>query len=112
MALLSKNYKIPRSNVGLGGFFTNQDGVRYHVPSWTVVEKDTTYENLILEDKPFTELFEEKQNEEQWKFTSARSGEEYIVRYNIKKELSCSCWGYIAHKKCKHIKEVESYDNN
>ena len=43
---------------------------------------------------------------EQWKFTSARSGDEYIVRYNIRKELSCSCWGYIAHRKCKHIKEV------
>tara|TARA_R110000868_G_scaffold98798_1_gene272046 strand:- start:1948 stop:2283 length:336 start_codon:yes stop_codon:yes gene_type:complete len=108
MDLLSKTYKIPRTNVGLGGFFTNLDGVRYHTPSWTVVEEDTTYEDLILEEKPFTELFEEKQNEEQWKFTSARSGEEYIVRYNIRKELSCSCWGYIAHKKCKHIKEVEN----
>ena len=98
-------YIIPRSNVGLGGFFTALDGTRYHAPSWTVVEEDTTFDDLEFEAKPFEELFEEKQ-EEQWKFTSARSGEEYIVRYNVRKELSCSCWGYIAHKKCKHIKEV------
>ena len=97
-------YIIPRTNIGLGGFVT-LNNIRYHTPSWTVVEEDTTFDDLELEAKPFQELFEEKK-EEQWKFTSARSGEEYIVRYNARKELSCSCWGYIAHKKCKHIKEV------
>jgi hypothetical protein len=51
-------------------------------------------------------LFEEKV-EKNWKFISARSGDEYIVRYNIRNELSCSCWGYIGHGKCKHIKEVK-----
>ena len=100
-------YIIPRSNVGLGGFITLK-GIRYHVPSWTVVEEDTTFDNLEFEAKPFEELFKEKKEDELWKFTSARSGEEYIVRYNVRGELSCSCWGYIAHKKCKHIKEVES----
>ena len=99
-------YIIPRTNVGLGGFVTLND-VRYHTPSWTVVEEDTSFDDLEFEAKPFEELFEEKK-EEQWKFTSARSGEEYILRYNIRKELSCSCWGYIAHKKCKHIKEVHA----
>ena len=99
-------YIIPRTNIGLGGFIT-LNGIRYHVPSWTKVEEDTTFDDLELEAKPFQELFEEKK-EEQWKFTSARSGEEYVVRYNVRGELSCSCWGYIAHKKCKHIKEVES----
>ena len=97
---------IHRTNIGLGGFVTLKD-IRYHVPSWTVVEEDTTFDDLEFEAKPFEELFEEKK-EEQWKFTSARSGEEYIVRYNVRKELSCSCWGYIAHKKCKHIKEVNA----
>ena len=99
-------YIIPRTNIGLGGFIT-LNGIRYHVPSWTEVEEGTTFDDLELEAKPFQELFEEKK-EEQWKFTSARSGEEYVVRYNVRGELSCSCWGYIAHKKCKHIKEVES----
>src|SRR6056300_1369531 len=99
-------YIIPRTNIGLGGFIT-LNGIRYHVPSWTEVEEDTTFDDLELEAKPFQDLFEEKK-EEQWKFTSPRSGEEYVVRYNVRGELSCSCWGYIAHKKCKHIKEVES----
>jgi len=69
------------------------------------VEESTTFEDLIMEKKPFEELFEEKK-EESWKFISERSGEEYIVRYNIRGELSCSCWGYISHKNCKHIKSV------
>lgn len=97
-------YIIPRTNVGLGGF-TTLNGIRYHVPSWTKVEENTTFDDLELEAKPFQELFE-KEEEKQWKFVSARTGEEYIVRYNIKQELSCSCWGYISHRKCKHITEV------
>ena len=101
---MSRTYTIPRTNVGKGGFF-NIGGKRYHGPSWTVVEEDTTFDDIEFAAEPFAELFEEKK-EEQWKFTSARSGDEYIVRYNIRKELSCSCWGYIAHRKCKHIKEV------
>ena len=108
MAQSRRTFNIPRSNVGLGGFFTALDGTRYHVPSWTIVDSNTSFEDLIVDPKPFNELFEEKKNEEQWKFTSARSGEEYIVRYNARKELSCSCWGYIAHKKCKHIKQVQN----
>jgi|TARA_B110000908_G_scaffold56610_1_gene68904 hypothetical protein len=105
---MRKQYTVPKSNVGKGGFFINQEGVRYHTPSWTVVEKDTTFDDILIEAQPFEELFKEKKEEKQWKFTSARSGEEYIVRYNIRNELSCSCWGYISHKKCKHIKEVQS----
>ena len=106
MAQSRRTFNIPRSNVGLGGFFTSIDGIRYHTPSWTVVDADTTFDDLILEAKPFEELFEKK--EKQWKFTSARSGEEYIVRYNAAGNLSCSCWGYIAHKNCKHIKDVKT----
>jgi hypothetical protein len=101
---MRKTYTIARTNVGKGGFF-HVGGKRYHGPSWTEVEEDTTLDDIEFEAEPFAELFEEKK-EEQWKFTSARSGDEYIVRYNIRKELSCSCWGYIAHRKCKHIKEV------
>jgi transketolase len=101
---MRKKFVIARTNVGKGGFF-HVGGKRYHGPSWTEVEEDTTLDDIEFEAEPFAELFEEKK-EEQWKFTSARSGDEYIVRYNIRKELSCSCWGYIAHRKCKHIKEV------
>ena len=37
-------YIIPRTNVGFGGFVTLND-VRYHTPSWTVVEEDTTFDD-------------------------------------------------------------------
>ena len=101
---MSKKYIIPKSNVGKGGFF-HIGGKRYHGPSWIEVEEDTTFDDLEFEAEPFSELF--KEEEKQWKYTSARSGEEYIVRYNIRNELSCSCWGYIAHRKCKHIKQTQ-----
>lgn len=101
-----RTFTIPRSNVGLGGFFTSINGVRYHTPSWTVVDADTTYDDLILEPKPFKELFDEPKT---WKFKSASSDKEYTVRQG-RNGLHCDCWGYIAHKKCKHIKEVKAND--
>lgn len=108
---MRKKYVIEKTNVGLGGFFSI-GGKRYHGPSWIEVEEDTSFEDLEFEPQPFAELFEEKAEQEQWKFTSARSGEEYIVRYNIRNELSCSCWGYIGHGNCKHIKEVKKEIND
>lgn len=102
-------YIVPRTNIGIGHIL-HLNGKHYHVPSWTEVTPETTINDIELEAQPFKELFEEKEIQ-QWKFTSARSGEEYIVRYNISGNLSCSCWGYIAHKKCKHIKEVKELSN-
>ena len=102
-----RKFTVPPSNVGKGGIITGPvSGKRYHVPSWTEVDDDTTLEDIIVEKRDFTELFEEPK-EQQWEFISARSGDKYIVRYNVRGDLSCSCWGYIAHKRCKHIKEVE-----
>ena len=49
-------YIIPRTNIGLGGFVTLKN-IRYHVPSSTVVEEDTTIDDLEFESKPFEELF-------------------------------------------------------
>ena len=95
-------YKIPYSNVGLGGFI-NLDGKKIHTPSWTEVHPKTNFEDLEVEKKPFEELFVEPKT---WKFKSASSDKEYTVKYNAKGMLSCDCWGYIAHRKCKHIREV------
>lgn len=108
MAQLRKTFNIPRTNVGLGGFVTFNN-VRYHTPSWTVVEADTTFDDLILEAKPFSELFD-KEEEKLWKFKSASSDKEYTVRLKRDGSPYCDCWGYIGHKKCKHVKEVLSYD--
>ena len=95
-------YKVPYSNVGSGGLVT-VNGKRYHTPSWTEVHPETTMDDIIVEKNPFDELFVEPKT---WKFKSASSDKEYTVRMNAKGNLSCDCWGYIAHRKCRHIKEV------
>ena len=97
-------YHIPYSNVGKGGFI-NQDGKKFHVPSWTEVHPETSFYDLIIDKNPFDEVFTEP---EQWTFESSSGDKTYTVKINKQGKLSCDCWGYIAHKKCKHIKEVES----
>ena len=97
-------YHIPYSNVGKGGFI-NQDGKKIHVPSWTEVHPEASFDDLIVEKKPFDEVFVEP---EQWKFESSSGDKTYTVKLNKQGKLSCDCWGYIAHKKCKHIKEVNA----
>ena len=67
------------------------------------VHPETTLDDIVVDKKPFEELFVEPKS---WKFKSASSDKEYTVRYNKHGKLSCECWGYIAHRKCKHIKDV------
>ena len=97
-------YKIPHSNVGKGGFI-NQNGKKFHVPSWTEVHPETSFDDLVVEKKPFDEVFVEP---EQWKFESSSGDKTYTVKLNKQGKLSCDCWGYIAHKKCKHIQKVNA----
>ena len=99
-------YEVPYTNVGKGGF-VEQDGKKLHVPSWLDVHPETTLDDIVVKKNPFEELFVEEKNDKKWKFKSASSDKEYTVRYNASGKLSCDCWGYIAHKRCKHIKEVE-----
>jgi hypothetical protein len=51
----------------------------------------------------FEELFKEPRS---WTFMSSSGKEEYKV-VEGKNGLYCSCWGYRAHRKCKHIKKVK-----
>jgi hypothetical protein len=95
-------YRVPYTNLGKGGI-TTLGGKTYHMPSWTVVHPKTTLDDIMVEKNPFEELFVEPKT---WKFKSASSDKEYTVKYNAKGMLSCDCWGYIAHRKCKHIREV------
>ena len=57
--------------------------------------------------KLFEELFIEPRT---WKFKSSSSNKVYTVTEG--KWLFCDCWGYIAHKKCKHIKQVNELINS
>ena len=98
-------YTVPYSNVGKGGIFRAPiSGKYYHTPSWTEVEPGTTLDDIIVEPRPFSELFVEAKT---WKFKSASSDKEYTVREG-KNGLHCDCWGYIAHRNCKHLKEVKA----
>lgn len=96
-------YKVPYSNVGQGGFIM-QDGKKFHTPSWIEVHPNTTFEDITIEKNPFEELFVEPKT---WEFKSDSSDKVYKVKINAKGSLSCDCWGYIAHRKCKHIKQVK-----
>ena len=95
-------YEIPYSNVGKGGFIM-KDGKKIHTPSWIEVHPKTTHNDLIVEKKPFEELFVEPKT---WTFESASSNKSYTVKYNKHGKLSCDCMGYISHRNCKHIKDV------
>ena len=96
-------YKVPYSNLGKGGIST-LNGKTYHMPSWQEVHPETTIEDILVDKKPFEEIFIEPKT---WSFKSATSDKEYTVKLNKNNKLSCDCWGYIAHRKCKHITAVK-----
>ena len=97
-------YKVPYTNVGKGGFI-EKDGKKFHTPSWIEVHPKTTHDDIVVDKKPFEELFVEP---EKWTFKSSSSDKVYTVKRNKHGKLSCDCRGYIAHKNCKHIKEVNA----
>jgi hypothetical protein len=97
-------YTVPYSNVGKGGIMKRADGKRFHTPSWTEVHPETTLKDIIVEKKPFEELFVEPKS---WSFKSASSDKEYTVKLKRDGNPYCDCWGYMAHKKCKHVKQVK-----
>ena len=96
-------YKVPYTNVGKGGIMKTKDGRYVHTPSWTEVHPKTTAEDILVEKEPFQELFIEKRS---WTFNSSSSDKEYTVKLKKDGNPYCDCWGYMAHKKCKHVKEV------
>jgi len=99
-------YEVPYSNVGKGGIFKAPvSGKWYHTPSWIEVAEGTTLDDIVVKAKPFRELFSEPERKS-WQYKSASSDKTYTVREG-RNGLFCDCWGYIAHKKCKHIRDVK-----
>ena len=96
-------YTVPYTNVGKGGLL-HINGKHYHTPSWTEVHPETTLKDIIVEKKPFEELFVEPKS---WSFKSASSDKEYTVKLKRDGNPYCDCWGYMAHKNCKHVKQVK-----
>jgi len=106
-------YKVPYSNIGKGGIVKTASGT-FHTPSWTEVHDQTTLNDIIVEQRPFDELFtsndESRAPYEPRQFTSTSSDKIYTVKLG-KNGFYCDCMGYIAHKKCKHIKQAaEEWD--
>ena len=100
-------YYVEHSNVGKGGFITNSDGKKIHTPSWTEVHEHTTLDDIIVRTEPFRELFITSPDDyEPRTFASATSDKTYTVKKG-KNGFYCDCWGYMAHKRCKHVKQVE-----
>ena len=97
-------YEVPYSNVGKGGILKTADGKFYHTPSWTEVHPGTTVNDIIVGKEPFEELFVEPKS---WSFKSANSDKEYTVKLKRDGTPYCDCWGYMAHKNCKHVKQVK-----
>lgn len=96
-------YTVPYSNTVKGGFL-KKDGKKFHVPSWIEVHPQATLDDIMIKKNPFEEIFIERKD---WTFKSESSDKEYTVREG-KNGLHCDCWGYIAHRKCKHIKQIQS----
>lgn len=103
LSVRRKFYKVPYSNIGIGSFI-EKDGKKFHVPSWIEVHPGTTLNDITVEKKPFQELFVEPKT---WTFKSDSSDSEYTVKQTKTGKLSCDCWGYRAHRKCKHVKQVQ-----
>ena len=106
-------YKVPYSNVGKGGIVKFEDKT-FHTPSWTEVHEQTTLDDILVDKKPFDEVFTSNDDSrapyEPRQFTSTSSDKIYTVKLG-KNGFYCDCWGYIAHKKCKHIKQAaEEWD--
>jgi len=100
-------YKVPYSALGNGGLF-EKEGKLFHTPSWTEVHPKTELTDIIVDKKPFDEIFVEPKT---WEFKSESSDKVYTVKINAKGNLSCNCWGYIGHRSCKHVKEVKTYED-
>ena len=106
-------YKVPYSNVGKGGLL-EKDGKKFHTPSWIEVHEQTTLDDIIIEQRPFDEIFASNEPTqaiyEPRQFASASSDKIYTVKLG-KNGFYCDCMGYIGHRKCKHIKQAaEEWD--
>jgi len=98
-------YKVPYSALGNGGLY-EKEGKLFHTPSWTEVHPKTQLTDIMVDKNPFDEIFTEPKT---WEFKSESSDKVYKVKINAKGNLSCNCWGYIAHKSCKHVKQVREW---
>ena len=77
-------YKVPYTALGSGSLF-EKDGKVFHTPSWTEVHPLTELSDIIVDKKPFDEIFVEPKT---WDFKSESSDKVYTVKISAKGNLS------------------------
>jgi len=80
-----------------------QDSKAFMIPEWTEIHPEATYEDIYYKE-PKKKVDRKKLGK--WEFKSSSSDSMYIVKEMPDGRLNCDCWGFRAHKKCKHVKEV------
>ena len=80
-----------------------QDSKAYMTPEWKDLHPKTTYGDIFYKE-PKKKVERDKLGK--WEFKSSSSDSTYIVKEMPDGRLNCDCWGFRAHKKCKHVKEV------
>jgi len=75
----------------------------FMIPEWVEVHPKTTYEDI-----KYVEKKERKPRgvTKKWEFKSSSSDAIYKVKQMPDGRLDCDCWGFRAHKRCKHVREV------
>ena len=80
-----------------------QDDKAYMIPEWIEVHPKTTCKDIYYKE-PKKKIDRSKLGK--WEFKSSSSDSTYIVKEMPDGRLNCDCWGFRAHKKCKHVKAV------
>ena len=75
----------------------------FMIPEWTEVHPKTTAEDIYYKE-PKKKV--DRKTLGKWEFKSSSSSSMYVVKEMPDGRLNCDCWGFRAHKKCKHVKEV------
>ena len=80
-----------------------QDDKAYMIPEWVEVHPKTTYKDIYYKE-PKKKIDRSKLGK--WEFKSSSSDSTYMVKEMPDGRLNCDCWGFRAHRKCKHVKAV------
>jgi hypothetical protein len=80
-----------------------QDDKTYMIPDWVEVHPKTTYKDIYYKE-PKKKVDRSKLGK--WEFKSSSSDAIYKVKEMPDGRLNCDCWGFRAHRKCKHVKEI------
>lgn len=76
----------------------------FMIPEWVEVHPKTTVEDIkYIEPKKKVK----REKPQVWEFKSSSSDSVYKVKKQPDGRLYCDCWGFRAHRKCKHVKQVQ-----